>query len=189
MSNFVKLYADILTSSLWWGEDSDTRLIWVAMLVLCDAEGKVSATAPGLAGICRVPLPKVQQALEQFQQPDVHSRSQVQEGRRIEKVEGGWRLINYSLYREKVSNRISYYRRYRNAQQRAPQKKKERQKKKEKESAERKMHKQPPPRLLNAVSPRPPPRRLCRWLRRCRLRQREPTQLTMQIDCRSSCLL
>ena len=38
--------------------------------------------------------------IESFQLPDKWSRTEEHEGRRIEKIEGGWRLLNYDKYRE-----------------------------------------------------------------------------------------
>jgi hypothetical protein len=42
-----------------------------------------------------------EQALAVFLSPDPDSRTSDHEGRRIEAIEGGWRLLNYKVYREK----------------------------------------------------------------------------------------
>jgi hypothetical protein len=39
-------------------------------------------------------------ALATLEAPDLESRSQVYAGRRIERIEGGWQLLNYAKYRE-----------------------------------------------------------------------------------------
>ena len=92
MKGFVKLYGSILTSSVWVEPDHIFR-VWITMLVLADKDGLVEGTAPGLANIARVSLNDCVEALEKFKQPDPHSRSKNDDGRRIEEVDGGWRLI------------------------------------------------------------------------------------------------
>lgn len=98
MSSFAKLFSNIVTSTI-WQEDNATRLVWVTMLALADRNGEVDATVPGLANLARVTIPECETALQKFLSPDKYSRSQKREGRRIEVVEGGWRLLNYEKYR------------------------------------------------------------------------------------------
>lgn len=111
MAGFTKLFSTIVTSSIWC-EDNETRLVWITMLALSDAHGMVEAAVPGLANAARVSVEKCQTALDRFQQPDPYSRSTAHEGRRIEKVEGGWKLLNYEDYRQKLSksDRLDYQR-------------------------------------------------------------------------------
>ena len=96
---FTKLFSDI-TSSTIWCEPERTRLVWITMLAMADRHGRVFASMPGLAHQARVPEIDCQIALECFLSPDRHSRTQEKEGRRIEPIDGGWRLINYDKYRE-----------------------------------------------------------------------------------------
>ena len=98
MNGFTKLFQSILTSSV-WSEDNETRIVWITMLALADQNGSVSATIPGLSRLAGVPIPAVEAALAKFQAPDPYSRTPDHEGRRVVKVEGGWRLINYPKYR------------------------------------------------------------------------------------------
>jgi hypothetical protein len=103
---FVKLYASTLESSLWWGEDAPTRLVWITLLLAADHEGIYSGTLPGLAGKARVTLEEARVAVWRLQQPDSESRTPDFEGRRIEVLEGtGYRLLNYRRYRDKRSPR------------------------------------------------------------------------------------
>jgi len=55
---------------------------------------------PGLARLAGVSVEDCEQALNMFKQPDIYSRSQEHEGRRIQDIEGGWLLLNYGKYRE-----------------------------------------------------------------------------------------
>jgi hypothetical protein len=96
---FVKLYGTILDSSI-WSEDPYTRLVWITMLAMADAEGFVEAAVPGLARRANVPLDACEAALVRLQAPDPYSKSPENEGRRIEALERGWRILNYLAYRE-----------------------------------------------------------------------------------------
>lgn len=96
---FTKLFSSITDSSI-WSEDSDTKVVWITLLAMCDAKGEVMAAIPGLAKRSGVSLQKTQEALDKFKKPDSYSRTKDYEGRRIEDIDGGWRLLNYQMYRE-----------------------------------------------------------------------------------------
>jgi hypothetical protein len=100
--SFVKLHSSILDSSVWL-EDDKTRLVWVTLLAMADRDGVVESSVPGLAHRAHVPRRACERALEIFMAPDPDSRTPDHDGRRIEKVPGGWRLLNYEPYREKGS--------------------------------------------------------------------------------------
>lgn len=70
------------------------------MLAMADRMGRVFASVPGLANRARVPVEDCQIALDTFLAPDRYSRTETNEGRRIEKIDGGWRLINHEKYRD-----------------------------------------------------------------------------------------
>jgi hypothetical protein len=119
---FTKLFRSIVTSSI-WAEDADTRVIWVTMLALADFEGIVEASAPGLAQTAGISLEKTQYALKKFMEPDEHSRSQEHEGRRIKRVDGGYKLLNFEKYRDLRGKRKEYMR-YKKREQRARERQK-----------------------------------------------------------------
>ena len=98
MSGFTKLFGTILASTV-WQEPNATRIVWITLLSMADAQGAVSASVPGLAHVARVSLAETERALETFLAPDRYSRTPEYEGRRIVKVDGGWRLLNYEKYR------------------------------------------------------------------------------------------
>jgi hypothetical protein len=102
MTGFTKLFDSIVTSTI-WREDSDTKVVWITMLAIADRDGIVESSIPGLAHLAGVDERKTQAAIAKFLKPDRHSRSPEHEGRRIEQVDGGWRLLNYDRYREKLS--------------------------------------------------------------------------------------
>ena len=95
---YVKVFSDLLQSSLWC-EDSDTRIVWLTLLLMADQDGVVRSTAPGIANHARVKLDVTRKALEKFESPDPDSRTAANEGRRIERIDGGYFILNYGLYR------------------------------------------------------------------------------------------
>ncbi len=103
MPGFTKLHNTILDSSV-WEEDYATRIVWITLLAKTDRDGIVEASIPGLARAARVSIEEVQAALDRFMKPDPWSRTPDDEGRRIEAIpDGGWRLLNYEKYRDKLS--------------------------------------------------------------------------------------
>jgi len=96
--SFTKLSSGILASTV-WQEPSSTRIVWITMLALADRNGYVAASIPGLAHLARVSIPEAETALAAFSAPDPYSRTPDHEGRRIEAVAGGWRLLNHGAYR------------------------------------------------------------------------------------------
>jgi hypothetical protein len=69
------------------------------MLAMADRKGRVFASVPGLANRSRVPIEDAQTAIDTFMSPDKYSRTPEFEGRRIEPIDGGWRLLNHEKYR------------------------------------------------------------------------------------------
>ena len=98
METFTKLSSNIVASSI-WQESAETKVVWITMLAMADAGGKVSASVLGLAHMAGVPLKATEAALETFLSPDPYSRTSDHQGRRIEAVDGGWVLLNYYRYR------------------------------------------------------------------------------------------
>lgn len=118
MAGYSKLFSSIVTSSVWM-EDDKTLRVWFAMLALTDAKGIVEGSVPGFANVARVTIPEMEHALQVLSSPDPYSRTPDNEGRRIEAIPGGWRILNYQSYRErgqaKDGSRAEYFRTYRAA--------------------------------------------------------------------------
>lgn len=109
-SPFAKLSADIVRSSIWLTAPH-VRLTWVTMLALSDAEGWVGGSVAGLAHAANLPVEQIRDALAILAAPDHDSRNPANEGRRIEAVERGWRILNYTEFRSSDSRR-DYMRAY-----------------------------------------------------------------------------
>lgn len=99
---YTKLFSSIVASTI-WREDDKTRIVWITMLALKDERHVVEASLPGLADIARVSLKECEAALEKLGSPDKYSRNQEHQGRRIQKVQGGWMILNGEYYRQKMS--------------------------------------------------------------------------------------
>jgi hypothetical protein len=69
------------------------------MLAMADSKGRIFGSIPGLANRARVSVDSARTAINTFLSPDPDSRTPVAEGRRIEPIDGGWRLINHDKYR------------------------------------------------------------------------------------------
>lgn len=102
VTGYTKLFGSIVHSTI-WREPDHVRLVWVTMLALADKDGVVEASVPGLADVARVSLEQAMDALDRFQKPDKYSRNKASEGRRIEEIAGGWRLLNHYHYRQLMS--------------------------------------------------------------------------------------
>jgi hypothetical protein len=96
--SFTKLFSSITESTVWC-ESSDTRIVWITMLAMCDQGGCVYASIPGLAHRARVSIEATREAMTAFLSPDPDSRTKDHEGRRVEEIDGGWRLLNHAKYR------------------------------------------------------------------------------------------
>lgn len=109
--NYTKLFHRILSSSI-WDEDDKTRLVWITLLASTDENGIVTATVSKLARDARVEVESVLVALEKFLAPDPESLTKTNDGRRIEVVDGGWRLLNHGTFRDMMSaaSRREYFR-------------------------------------------------------------------------------
>lgn len=100
--SYTKLHEEILYSSL-WQHDNATRILWITLLAKADRYGEVMASVPGLAHLAVIGLEECESSLEKLLSPDPYSRTQDREGRRIEKIDGGWVILNYLKHRDNLS--------------------------------------------------------------------------------------
>lgn len=98
MSAFTKLDSGIVHSTI-WVQPHDVLRVWIALLALADQNGIARTAAPALANLCMIPVDRMREILRVLESPDEDSRSDAEDGRRIIKIEGGWRLVNHAAYR------------------------------------------------------------------------------------------
>lgn len=103
---YNKLFTKILDSSIWL-ESASTRLVWLTMIAAMDETGFAQfASIQNLAHRARVPIKEVDKAIECLQGPDPNSSDPENEGRRIERVPGGWMILNAEKYRDMVTRAV-----------------------------------------------------------------------------------
>jgi hypothetical protein len=99
---YTKLFSDIVDSSI-WDENAETCKVWVTLLALCNADGMVRGSIGWLAGKARVSQAACQVALSKFEASDPKSRTTDNDGQRIEALEDGWLILNYLIFRDRLS--------------------------------------------------------------------------------------
>jgi hypothetical protein len=100
---YNKIFTKILDSSIWLESDA-TRLIWLTMLASMDQDGFCQFASIGnLAHRAIVSRELAEAAVKVLESPDKDSSDPDHEGRRIERVDGGWMVLNSSKYRDIVT--------------------------------------------------------------------------------------
>jgi hypothetical protein len=90
-----------ITDSSLWIEPPETRVVWITCLAKADANGLVACSRSGLQRAANVSEDGFNAAMESLEGPDPDSRTKIEEGRRIKRVDGGYQIINYEKYRDK----------------------------------------------------------------------------------------
>lgn len=76
------------------------------MLAVSDRTGLCAVTPGGLAALARISKEHAEDALRVLSEPDPETLTQANDGRRIERVDGGWKLLNWEKYREKARSAV-----------------------------------------------------------------------------------
>jgi hypothetical protein len=101
---YNRLFTKILDSSIWL-EPCTTRIVWVTLLAAMDEDGFAHFSAiENLAARARVSLRDTQKAIDCFMSPDPNSTNPANDGRRIERIPGGFLILNAPDHR-RVFNR------------------------------------------------------------------------------------
>ena len=96
---YNKIFTKILDSSIWL-ETNPTRIVWMTLIASMDESGFCQYSAMGnLAGRARVTLEEAAEAIRVLEAPDKESGDPAHEGRRLERVPGGWMVLNAEKYR------------------------------------------------------------------------------------------
>lgn len=110
MNGFALLWGKILDSSIWVKESKETRLVWITMLAMKNADGMIFASVIGLADRAKVSADECRVALQIFLNPDPDDTSKVEDGRRIREIQGGWQIVNHDLYRFSTEAKREFWR-------------------------------------------------------------------------------
>lgn len=100
---YNKLFARIVDSSVWLQSDQTLR-VWIMFIAVMDQDGLVGLAAIGnVAQRARVSLKDAAEAVRVLESPDPESSDPEFEGRRIERIPGGWMVLNSQKYRAQVT--------------------------------------------------------------------------------------
>ena len=96
---FVKLHKNMFYGSM-MGQP-DIQLVFVCLLAHCDAEGYVELPPALIATLTGLNDERVQTAINSLESPDELSRTENDDGKRIERIHqfGAWSVVNYLKYR------------------------------------------------------------------------------------------
>lgn len=121
--NYVILKSSIINSTM-WDEDAETCKVWITMLAMRNKSGEIFSSLPGLAHASRISLKKTTESVQKFLRKEKLSSSR-DDGRRIEEIPGGWKLLNHAKIQAeaKVASKAAYMKDYM-AEQRAKEKNK-----------------------------------------------------------------
>ena len=111
---FAKIFTQILDSSI--AGDHIVRHVFMDLLILADRDGVVDMTPDAISRRTNVPEEMVLHALSELSKPDLKSRSDEEDGRRIVLLDShrdwGWQIVNYEHYRNirDEESRRAYFR-------------------------------------------------------------------------------
>ena len=99
---YNKLFNKIVDSSIWMEADH-VRLVWMMFIAIMDEDGFVNlATIKNVAHRAVIDIDKAEDAIGILEAPDAGSSNPENEGRRLQRVPGGWMVINAPEYRDIV---------------------------------------------------------------------------------------
>jgi hypothetical protein len=105
-------------------EDYPTRLVWITILAMKDENGFVKSSGLVLAHLARVEPVECEKALKVFLNPDPNSGITAHEGRRLEVMPGGWKVLNHEEYQFSTQAKREFWREQKRKQREADAKRK-----------------------------------------------------------------
>jgi hypothetical protein len=98
---YIPLFKSVVRSSL-WSLDAETIKVFLTVCAEADSEGYCSASIDGIRRIADVSIDSCRSALDTLCSADEYSKDLERgaDGRRLEKVQGGWRVVNLTWYQE-----------------------------------------------------------------------------------------
>jgi hypothetical protein len=104
MGGYTPVFDSIYTGTLYgkW----PTAAVWASLLPLFDKNGVLDLSIDAICGMTGWPRDLMEQGISALMQPDPHSRTKGEDGRRLVLLDPnrswGWRAVNHSRYREKA---------------------------------------------------------------------------------------
>jgi hypothetical protein len=104
---YNKLFTSILDSSI-WVEEPTTKVVWITLIAAMDEEGFAHfSTLQNLANRAVLSVEETAASVKILESPDPNSADKDFDGRRIERVPGGWMVLNARKYRDTVTRSIA----------------------------------------------------------------------------------
>jgi hypothetical protein len=104
MAGYSVVFDSIFTGTL-CGKYPDTAA-WLFLLALKDKNGVIDMTPQYISSVTGMPVADLMACINRFMEPDPHSRSTAEQGRRLVPLNGerdwGWRIVNHHQYRERA---------------------------------------------------------------------------------------
>jgi hypothetical protein len=110
---YVPVFRDLLASNV-WEEPAPTRCVWFWFMLMADPEGFVAGTLGSVSRGANVSRDEARDALEYLTRANPESRGTDEDGRMLEVVARGWRVVNLEKWRElaKAEAQRAHNRRY-----------------------------------------------------------------------------
>lgn len=106
----IPLTPSLLLSSLWIQESTETKIVWITLLLYADKDGVARIKLPSISHRACVSIADTDSALQILSSPDQSSEDQTDEGRRIREVDDGWAIVGFEKYL--TSSKRTYMRNY-----------------------------------------------------------------------------
>lgn len=105
MSGYTPLFDSVLDGTL-FGKWPHTG-VWCALLSQCNKKGEIDVNPALIIAKLGISKEEFNKCIHDFMQPDPHSRSAAEEGRRLVLIDPtvrdwGWLVVNHPTYREKA---------------------------------------------------------------------------------------
>lgn len=97
IGNWTPIFSKLVDSSV-WDEPYSVRVLWMTMLALKDRDHVVRCNEYALHKRGSMPMEDVEAGLRVLESPDKRRPDQEYGGRRIQRVEDGWLILNGEVY-------------------------------------------------------------------------------------------
>lgn len=108
---FIPLMSSTIRSSL-WSLSGDCIKVFLTLALEAGPDGVVIASIDGIRRIVDLPIDSVKAHIVTLESPDEHSKDIARggDGRRLERVSGGWRVVNMDWYRAEARRQAELFR-------------------------------------------------------------------------------
>lgn len=108
---FIPLFSSTVRSSL-WSLSGDCIKVFLTFALEAGPDGVVVASVDGIRRIVDMPLASVKEHIATLESADEHSKDigRGGDGRRLERVPNGWRVVNMEWYREEARRQAELFR-------------------------------------------------------------------------------